>query len=43
MHLRHYTVRLRRSQRVPYRIARLLLFMLPLALLLYAILMFALS
>jgi cytochrome c-type biogenesis protein CcmH/NrfF len=35
-YLRHYRVRLRRSRRLPYRIARLLLWALPLALLLIA-------
>jgi hypothetical protein len=40
MHLRHYTVRLRHSHRLPYRIARLLLLLL-MALPLYAIVMFA--
>jgi len=34
--LRHHRVRLRRSRRLPYRIARLLLLALPLALLLIA-------
>lgn len=34
--LRHYRVRLRRSRRLPYRIARLLLWALALALLLIA-------
>ena len=34
--LRHYQVRLRRSRRLPYRIARLLLLALPLGLLLVA-------
>jgi hypothetical protein len=33
----HYTVRLRRSQRLRYRVARVLVLMLPLVLFLYAI------
>jgi hypothetical protein len=36
-HLRHYRARLRRSQRVRYRIARLLVILLPLVLFLYAL------
>jgi hypothetical protein len=36
-HLRHYTTRLRRSQRLRYRIARLLVILLPLVLFLYAV------
>jgi hypothetical protein len=36
-HLRHYTARLRRSQRLRYRIARLLVILLPLVLFLYAL------
>jgi hypothetical protein len=34
--LRHYRVRLRRSRRLPYRIARLLVLALPLALMVIA-------
>jgi hypothetical protein len=37
LHLRHYTARLRRSQRLRYRIPRLLVAMLPLVLFLYAL------
>jgi hypothetical protein len=35
--LRHYTARVRRSHRVRYRIARLLVILLPLVLFLYAL------
>lgn len=36
-HLRHYTTRIRHSHRLRYRVARLLVILLPLVLFLYAL------